>query len=376
MDPMLLNVVRYELDPASRDAVLAAQAETHPSEGLRKLSACEVSRNRLHGNRCKGAPMMNLYLNGLTKLLPERYIHSYITNPDGKGEMNEWELTIFAKVVLHAASVIRAYINRASADFFEQPMPLKRFVSGGNLLFMNADMDTAQIIGICRSIMKHNVPEYSGIPNDTPPEKVALESLKSVGDIRKSNVANFSVNSTQLMVLSSSGLFTTSGRLYPRPITPPPQFRAHRLKGDPRFVFGLRPRSKCQENARLVGAERDTRVDYSVSRQVAVLNPAEVWDNTPSTTNTNEAQPSGLTLFWYQLLLVEGLERPPCTPVGSPQRSRPSYGLQFPMQSNTAQKARDSREQTEERKQLEGQLAEQLEGIANRVHVRRISMSG
>ncbi|KAJ6614525.1 hypothetical protein B0H10DRAFT_1950648 [Mycena sp. CBHHK59/15] len=33
IDPMLLNVVRYELDPASHDAVLSAQAETRRSDG-------------------------------------------------------------------------------------------------------------------------------------------------------------------------------------------------------------------------------------------------------------------------------------------------------------------------------------------------------
>jgi hypothetical protein len=92
-----------------------------------------------------------------------------------------------------AATVVRAYINRASTDFFERifdelqqvklavtgkPMPLKRFVPGGNLEVMNADMDGAQILGICRSVMKHNVPEYSGIPNDTPPEQVAPEFVK------------------------------------------------------------------------------------------------------------------------------------------------------------------------------------------------------
>ncbi|KAJ6573684.1 hypothetical protein B0H10DRAFT_1963936 [Mycena sp. CBHHK59/15] len=166
----------------------------------------------------------HLYLNGLTKPLPECYIHAYITTPDGgiciltcvvfllkllddpgviafdddttykrvEGEMNEWEVTVYAKVVLRA-SVVRAYINRASADFFEQvfdelqrvkllvtgrPIPLKRFVPGGNLQVMNADMDGAQIIRICRSVMKHNVPEYSKIPNDTPPEKVAPEFIK------------------------------------------------------------------------------------------------------------------------------------------------------------------------------------------------------
>lgn len=87
-----------------------------------------------------------------------------------------------------AASILRAYINGASADFFEllfdelqrqklvvtgKPLPLKAFVRGGNILVTNFDMDTAQVIGLCRAVMKYNDPEYSGIPHGTPPEKVA-----------------------------------------------------------------------------------------------------------------------------------------------------------------------------------------------------------
>ncbi|KAJ6613380.1 hypothetical protein B0H10DRAFT_1951537 [Mycena sp. CBHHK59/15] len=123
-----------------------------------------------------------------------------------QGEMNEWEVTVYAKVVLRAASVVRAYINRASTDFFEQvfdelqrvkllvtgrPIPLKRFVPGGNLQVMNADMDGAQIIGICRSVMKHNVPEYRKIPNDTPPEQVAPEFIKICWQHSKEPVHDF-----------------------------------------------------------------------------------------------------------------------------------------------------------------------------------------
>ncbi|KAJ6614399.1 hypothetical protein B0H10DRAFT_1950764 [Mycena sp. CBHHK59/15] len=319
---------------------------------------------------------MNLYLNGLTKLLPERYIHSYITNPDGsiciltcvpfllkllgdpgvvafdkditykcvEGEMNEWELTIFAKVVLHAASVIRAYINRASADFFEQvfdelqrvkllitgkPMPLKRFVSGGNLLFMNADMDTAQIIGICRSIMKHNVPEYSGIPNDTPPEKVALEFIKIRWRHSKEPVHDFrslvsEADHARLLnfvhIDSKETLDSFSAFVQDLSVKKMQDWWAQ--KEIPEWIIPCLVKSLS-------------------------LNPAEVWDNTPSTTNTNEAQHQWTnSLTGIKLLLVEGLE----------SLINPT------VHSNTAQKARDSREQTEERKQLEGQLAEQLEG--------------
>lgn len=180
----------------------------------------------------------------LTKPLPERYIHSYIETPKGekiivtfvpyllkllddpgvtsfegdttfKGvedKLNEWELTIFAKVVqrglfftsnfhtiwtftyLLAASVLRAYINGASADFFEllfdelqrrklevtgKPISFEIFVPGGNLLVANVDMDTAQVIGLCLSVLSFSDPEYSGIPKTTPPEQIAPKIIKS-----------------------------------------------------------------------------------------------------------------------------------------------------------------------------------------------------
>ncbi|KAJ7818916.1 hypothetical protein B0H14DRAFT_3738463 [Mycena olivaceomarginata] len=169
--------------------------------------------------------LFHMFLNGVTKPLPEKYIYGYVVGNAGeicvvtcvpyllkllddpgvnafdndttyrhiKSKVNEWELSIYVKTVLRAASVVRAYINRASAQFFEtlfdevqriklevtgRPMPLKRFVRGGNLQVMNADMDGAQILGICRSVMKHNDEAYSGIAKDTPPEQVAPEFVK------------------------------------------------------------------------------------------------------------------------------------------------------------------------------------------------------
>ncbi|KAJ7922381.1 hypothetical protein B0H13DRAFT_2655645 [Mycena leptocephala] len=178
-----------------------------------------------------------IYHEELTKPLPERYIHSYIETKKGEiiivtfvpyllkllddpgvtsfdgdttykgieGKLNEWELTIFAKVV-QPASLLRAYINGASTDFFEQlfdelqrvklmvtgkPIPLKRFVRGGNLLVTNVDMDGAQVLGLCRSVMKYNDPEYSGIPNDIPPEKIASELIKLCWRHRKEPIHDF-----------------------------------------------------------------------------------------------------------------------------------------------------------------------------------------
>ncbi|KAJ6471013.1 hypothetical protein C8R45DRAFT_1165738 [Mycena sanguinolenta] len=161
----------------------------------------------------------------ITKPLPERYIHGYVRTAKGEviivtfvvallkllddpgvtsfagdttfkgidGDLNEWELTIFASVVQRAASILRAYINGASADFFEalfdelqrvklmvteKPIPFKIFVRGGNILVTNVDMDTAQVQGLCRSALKYSDPDYSGIPKDTPPEQVAPMFIK------------------------------------------------------------------------------------------------------------------------------------------------------------------------------------------------------
>ncbi|KAJ6550908.1 hypothetical protein B0H10DRAFT_2447027 [Mycena sp. CBHHK59/15] len=171
------------------------------------------------------AGAFQLYMNGLTKPLPDRYIHGYLTTADGgvviltcvpyllkllddpgvnafednttykrvEGEINEWELALYLKAIQRAVTVARIYINRASADFFEivfdelqrvkisltgKPLGLKPFIRGGNLLVMNADMEAAQVLGAARSVMKHNDPEYSGISNDTPATEVVPTFVK------------------------------------------------------------------------------------------------------------------------------------------------------------------------------------------------------
>ncbi|KAJ7189141.1 hypothetical protein C8R46DRAFT_1184332 [Mycena filopes] len=184
------------------------------------------------------AGALELYAYHLTKPLPDRYMHSYITTPGGgiciitfvpallkflddpgvtsfdgdttykriDGKMNEWELTAFLKIVLRIASIVRAYINRASTDFFVaffdelqrvklevtgKPIAFKKLVPGGNLLVMNSDMDAAQILGFTTSAMKLNVPEHSHIPMDTPPQKVAPEIVKICWRHAKEPVLDF-----------------------------------------------------------------------------------------------------------------------------------------------------------------------------------------
>ncbi|KAJ6547845.1 hypothetical protein B0H10DRAFT_2237097 [Mycena sp. CBHHK59/15] len=94
---------------------------------------------------------------------------------------------------LIAASVVRAYIDGASADFFEllfdelqrikcevtgKPLAFKTFLPDGNLLVTNVDMDPAQVIGLCRSVLKFSDPEYSGILKNTPPEQCPPKFVK------------------------------------------------------------------------------------------------------------------------------------------------------------------------------------------------------
>ncbi|KAJ7216156.1 hypothetical protein C8J57DRAFT_1600151 [Mycena rebaudengoi] len=232
VDPKLLQVVRFDLDTTSRDLVLAAVSDTRRNEAttpeqnavlfMNRVRSAECGAKVFAGNKCQGGPIMRskiqddrshtiiilsfietdgkicivTFVPYLLKRLDDPGVRSFDDDTTYKrvaGELNEWELTIFVKTVLRAASVVRAYINRVSADFFEQlfdelqcvklqvtgkPMALKRFVRGGNLDVMNADMDAAQILGICRSVMKHNDPVYSGIPSDTPPHKIAPYFVK------------------------------------------------------------------------------------------------------------------------------------------------------------------------------------------------------
>ncbi|KAF8170811.1 hypothetical protein K438DRAFT_1773493 [Mycena galopus ATCC 62051] len=63
------------------------------------------------------------------------------------------------------------YLNQV--ELYKQAAPLKTFVRGSNLHVTNVDMDGAQVIGLTRSVIKYSDPEYSRVPLDTPPEKVA-----------------------------------------------------------------------------------------------------------------------------------------------------------------------------------------------------------
>ncbi|KAJ7484769.1 hypothetical protein B0H11DRAFT_2279492 [Mycena galericulata] len=349
----------------------------------------------------------DLYMNHLTKPLPERYIHGYLTLPGGgvciftcvvyllkllddpgvtafdddttykrvEGEMNEWEVTVFVKAVLRAASVVRAYINRASTDFFEQvfdelqrvklmvtgkPIALKKFVPGGNLLVMNADMDGAQALGICRSVMKHNVPEYSGIPNDTPPEKVAPHFLKICWRHSKEPIHDFK------SLVSTADYNRLLDFVYIESKEALDEFSA----------FVKRLGVKKIQDWWAHKQNNEWIIPCLVKSQSLI--PANVWDSTPSTTNTNEAQHHWTnSLTGTKLTLVEALEKAYVVDQNTADEiatafrtgvlTNPHNEVTHRMarnsqrQSKIAQKARESQEQTTERQELEAQLAEEAE---------------
>ncbi|KAJ7206565.1 hypothetical protein GGX14DRAFT_367059, partial [Mycena pura] len=255
----------------------------------------------------------------LTKPLPERYIHSFIETEKGEkiivtfvpyllkllddpgvtsfdgdatykgieGKLNEWELTIFAKVVQRAPSLLRAYIDGASTDFFEalfdelqhvklmvtgKPIPFKRFVRGGNLLVTNLDMDGAQAIGLCRSVMKYNDPEYSGIADNTPLEEIAPEFIKLCWRHGKEPINDFKSLVSPEQYTRIQDVFYIDSK--------------ESLEEFSTFIYGLGHKeiSDWWKHKEM----HDWIIPCIVKSQSRI--PADVWDLTPSTTNTNEAQ--------------------------------------------------------------------------------------
>ncbi|KAF7377145.1 hypothetical protein MSAN_00133600 [Mycena sanguinolenta] len=285
-----------------------------------------IKRDILHAAKVEKYPnglsidaLLPMFQAEITKLPENRYIHSYLKSDDGgiiivtfvpyllkllddpgvtsfdgdttfkgiEGKLNEWEMTIFAKMVQRAASLLRAYVNRASTDFFEllfdelqrlklmltgKPIPFKKFVCGGNLLVANVDMDPAQVLGLCRSVMKYNDPDYSGIPNDTPPEEIAPLFIKICWRHAKEPVHDFRslVTEEQFKRLMDFVYIDSKESLE--------EFSA--------FVYGLGIK-KISDWWR--HKEVNPWIIPCLVKSQSHI-PAEVWDSTPSTTNTNEGQ--------------------------------------------------------------------------------------
>ncbi|KAJ7301803.1 hypothetical protein DFH08DRAFT_827186 [Mycena albidolilacea] len=247
-----------------------------------------------------------MYLNNITKPLPEKYIHSYIVDDDGgirvimfvpylmksiddpgvnsldddttymriEGKMNEWELSIFVKIVLRDS-------------------------------------------GHLRSVMNHNDSEYSGIPNETPPEQVAPEFFK--------------------LLVPRKGLPSNTG-------FKAPMEQHARLSN---FVYIESAESLAEFSAFVRGLGVKKIQDWWVHKEAhpwiipclvksQSRIPPDVWGSTPSTTNTNEAQHAWTTsITGTGRSLVEAVEG--------------------------ARNARESQELSDATKDLEAKIADELE---------------
>ncbi|KAJ7746136.1 hypothetical protein DFH07DRAFT_1063038 [Mycena maculata] len=222
------------------------------------------------------------------------------------GEMNEWELALFIKAVQCAATVVRAYINRASTDFYEvlfdelqrvkklitdKVLGFKRFVRGGNLLVMNADMEAAQVLGAARSIMKTNDPEYSSIPNDTSPSEAATYFVKICYRHSKEAIHDF------------KGMVTPAQ--YERLMDFMYLDSKEHLNEFSKFVkdLGIKKIQDWWAHKEI----SDWIIPCLVKSQSNIL-PAD-WDSTPATTNTGETQHHWTNaMTGIKLTLVEAIE--------------------------------------------------------------------
>ncbi|KAJ7225030.1 hypothetical protein C8J57DRAFT_1590778 [Mycena rebaudengoi] len=244
-----LTKVSYELKKSYVECIKAvglvgatvAKVDSAPStqlllDGERKLLRDEKLKTYPAGLDVPGA--FHLFFEDLMKPIDERYIQRVTATPDGgtmilaclaalmrllddtgvtsfeadttfarvAGNMNEWEVVIFLKSLERAVTIARAYVNGASTDFYERlydefravkmeltgtPVAFKRFVPGGNLLAMNSDMEGAQVLGAARSFLKSNDADYSKISDDTPAEDVAPEFIKLCTTHAKRAVLDF-----------------------------------------------------------------------------------------------------------------------------------------------------------------------------------------
>ncbi|KAJ7048929.1 hypothetical protein C8F01DRAFT_1356429 [Mycena amicta] len=247
---------------------------------------------------------------GLLKLLDDKAVNSFEADTTFKhvaGELNEWEVATFYKPLNRALTITRAYVDRASTDFFEhvfdeftslkreltgKPISFKALVPDGNILAFNSDMESAQVLGASRSLLKTNVPSYSGIPADTTAHAFAPRVIKLCDTHSKRAILDFkSLVSTQdfQRLLKFSEVITS------------PETLAEFSE----FVRGLGVK-KIQD-----WWDHKEMSDWILPCLVKLLSPmpADDWDATPSTTNTGEAQHHWTnTQTGTKLPLVEAIE--------------------------------------------------------------------
>ncbi|KAJ7693159.1 hypothetical protein B0H17DRAFT_1060317 [Mycena rosella] len=253
-----------------------------------------VKRELIHKTKVKKYPaglgiagVFQLYMDDRKKPLADRYIHCCKTTPD-------------------AATVVRAYVTRSTADYFEilfdevqrikfditgSFLRLKAFVRDGNLLAMIADMEAAQVLGAARSAMKHNDPEYSGIPNNTPASVAATSFVKICFRHTLEAIHDFeSLVTPDQYARLKNFLYITS---------------KEELAEFDEFVRGL-----CIKKIQDWWDHKemsDWIIPCLVKSQSLI--PAEDWEATPATTNTGESQHAWTnSLNGIKLTPVEAIE--------------------------------------------------------------------
>ncbi|KAJ6573309.1 hypothetical protein B0H10DRAFT_2199442 [Mycena sp. CBHHK59/15] len=256
-----------------------------------------------------GGVMILTCLAALMKLLDDSGVTSFENDTTFKrvaGDINEWEVVIFLKALQRAVTIARAYINGASAQFFERlydefqalkldltgkPVAFKRFVKGGNIVAMNSDMEAAQVLGAARSFFKLNDEEYSKLANDTPGEKIAPEIIKLCTTHGKRAVLDFK------SLVSEADYQRLMDFIYID--------STEKLDEFSEFVRGLGVK-KIQD-----WWDHKAISPWILPCLIKSQSPmsADDWDSTPSTTNTGEGQHHWTnSRTGIKLSLVEAIE--------------------------------------------------------------------
>ncbi|KAJ7752975.1 hypothetical protein B0H16DRAFT_1836147 [Mycena metata] len=267
-----------------------------------------------------GAPgAFKLFWDDMQKPINERYLQRLVTMPDGGtiiltclaalmrllddtgvtsfetdttfqrvlGDFNEWEVVVFVKAIQRAVTIARAYVNGASAQFYERlfdefravkleltakPIAFKRLIKGGNIIAMNSDMEAAQVLGGARSLFKSNDTQHSGLSDNTPAEEFAPEIIKLCTTHAKRAVLDFK------SLVSQAD--------YDRLIDFVYIDSAQKLEEFSEFVKGLGIK-KIQD-----WWDHKAMSPWILPCLIKSQSPmsAEDWDNTPATTNTGEGQ--------------------------------------------------------------------------------------
>ncbi|KAF7324986.1 hypothetical protein MKEN_00541000 [Mycena kentingensis (nom. inval.)] len=141
----------------------------------------------------------------------ERYVHRFVAGPDGTmvitcfadllrllddPAVQAFEAdTTFKRVIgdfndrhrcarLHQRG-LAAFFERlfdemraVKIDLTKKPLAFRRLTDGGNLIAMNSDLESAQVIGAAASFLKTNDPAKTGIPATITPQQFAPQIIK------------------------------------------------------------------------------------------------------------------------------------------------------------------------------------------------------